>query len=52
MYNIIITNRRTGEQSILESNLTEQQAEKMCEEWGWMYSDDNNTYYMSYNIKD
>ena len=48
MYNIIITNRRTGEQSILMSNLTEQQAEKECEEWGWMFSDGENTYYMSY----
>ena len=48
MYNLIITNRKTGERSILEEGLTERQAEKECEEWGWMYDDGKQSYYMSY----
>lgn len=48
LYNIVITRRTDGEQSILEHNITEKQAEKQCEMWGWMYDDGEYSYYMSY----
>ncbi len=48
LYNVIITRRTDGSKSILEYNITEAQAEKMCEEWGWMYDDGRHSYYMSY----
>ena len=51
MYNLLITNRKTGEITILETDLTERQAERECEQWGWMYDDGYQSYYMSYEEK-
>lgn len=45
-FNVVITKKGTKEQSILESNLTEAKAEKMCEEWGWSYDDGEHSYFM------
>lgn len=48
LYNLVITRKADGEQSILEHNITEAQAEKMCEQWGWSYDDGKYSYYMGY----
>lgn len=48
-YNVYITDRKTKEVQVLESGLTEKQAEKFCEEWGWMYTDENGkTFWLGY----
>ena len=48
LYNLVITRKSNGEKSVLEYAITEAQAEKMCEQWGWTYDDGNHSYYMSY----
>lgn len=48
LYNLVITKRTDGAKSILAHNITEKQAEKQCEMWGWMYDDGKYSYYMSY----
>lgn len=44
-WNVNIIDRKTKEKSILESGLTEKQAECICESWGWMYTDEHDTTY-------
>lgn len=39
---VVAVNKRTREETILEENLTEKQAWKFCEEWGWNYIDENS----------
>jgi hypothetical protein len=41
-YNINIINKVTGEKKVLYSELTEEQATRFCEMWGWSYSDENH----------
>ena len=48
LYNIVLTSRKDKKEFIYERNLTEAKAEKQCEEWGWMFNDGKDTYYMSY----
>lgn len=48
LYNIVLTSRTDKKQFIYERNLPEAKAEKQCEEWGWMFNDGKDTYYMSY----
>ena len=51
-YNIYITDRKTNESFILESGVTERQAESFCESWGWFYCDENGkTWYLGYGIE-
>ena len=47
-FNVIGTSRKNGSKIIIEPHLTEAQAMKMCESWGWMYDDgtDKGTYCM------
>ena len=52
MFSVYITDKVTHEQSILESNLTEEQAESICEEWGWTYDDGHRSYWMGYDDKE
>ena len=40
-----IINKRTKEKTTLYNGLTEQQAERFCEQWAWMYTDENNITY-------
>ena len=47
LYNITFTSRNK-EKFIYKRNLTGVKAEKECEEWGWMFNDGKDTYYMSY----
>lgn len=48
LYNITITKRKDGTKSILAYNLPEERAERECEQWGWMYDDGKDSYYMGY----
>jgi hypothetical protein len=48
LYNIVLTSRADGKKFIYERNLPEAKAEKECEEWGWMFDDGKDKYYMSY----
>ena len=48
MYNVIGTEKGTNNTIIIEPNMTEAQAMKMCESWGWMYDDGAKSYYMDY----
>ena len=48
LYNIVITSRTNGSNYIIDRNITEAKAEKQCEEWGWIYNDGTDSYYMSY----
>lgn len=48
LYNITITKRKDGTKSILAYNIPEERAERECEQWGWMYDDGKDSYYMGY----
>ena len=48
LYNIVLTSRTDKKEFIYERNLPEAKAEKLCEEWGWMFNDGKDTYYMNY----
>jgi hypothetical protein len=49
-YNLYITDRQTKEVTVLDSGLTEEKALKFCEEWGWMYTDENSkTFWLGYD---
>ena len=37
---VVIINKRTKEEKVLESGLTEKEAESFCEAWGWYYTDE------------
>lgn len=39
MYRVIATLKGTEQETVLETGLTEKQALKFCESWGWSYSD-------------
>ena len=46
--NVILTDKRTKTTKILQENLTEREAESICEAWGWNYCDENGvSYWMS-----
>ena len=38
---VVIINKRTKEETVLETGLTEKQADSICEAWGWNYIDEN-----------
>lgn len=44
-WNVNIINRQTKEKTTLATKLTEKQADRLCESWGWMYTDENNITY-------
>lgn len=46
---VMIVDKITKERTLLEDNLTEQQAEQICEEWGWNYIDeDGKSFWLEY----
>lgn len=47
LYNITFTSRNK-EKFIGKRNLTGVKAEKECEEWGWMFNDGKESFYMGY----
>ena len=48
-YNVIGIHKRTKRVIIIEPHMTEAQAMKMCEAWGWMYDDgtEDGSYWMN-----
>ena len=50
MYQVFIINKSTGQEvKVIESGLTKSQAESICEQWGWNYSDENGiSFWMDY----
>lgn len=47
-FNVVGIHRRTGKEIIIEPHMSEAQALKMCEQWGWFYDDgtDDGSYAM------
>ena len=54
MYNVIGTHKVTKKRMIIEPHMTETQALKMCESWGWTYDDGttNGSYWMSMEMEE
>ena len=54
MYNVVGINKTTEQKIIIEPHLTEAQALKLCEAWGWMYDDGttNGSYWMSMEMEE
>ena len=46
MFNVVGIEKGTDNKIIIEPNMTEPQAMKMCESWGWSYDDGVKSYYM------
>ena len=38
---VLLIDKITREKIVFEENLTEKQAMRICEEWGWSYCDEN-----------
>ena len=38
--NVVAINKKTREEIVLETGLTEEQAWSFCEAWGWTYTDE------------
>ena len=53
MYNVIGINKTTEQKIIIEPHMTEANAMKLCESWGWTYDDGttNGSYYMSMEME-
>jgi hypothetical protein len=45
MFNIIIIDRVTKNQKVIESVSSEEKAINFCESWAWMYSDEKGVNY-------
>jgi len=53
MTRVVITEKRTRSRLVLFSALSEAEAERICEAWGWIYTDENNvSYWMGYEDED
>lgn len=39
-------NRRTGEEIEILSGVTDQEAERFCEQWGWIYDDGKGSFWL------
>lgn len=49
MFRVFTTSKVTGQRvEILEDKLTERQAERFCEEWGWNYDDGERSFWLDY----
>ena len=51
MYRVVKILKGTEETTTLEDNLTEEQAETICERWGWSYDDGHNSYWLGIEEK-
>lgn len=47
MWNVIGIDKRTAGKIIIEPHMTEANAMKLCECWGWIYDDGVRTYWMT-----
>ena len=48
MWNVFYTRKSTREQFLYGTFATEEQALKVCEEWGWEYDDGHESFWLSY----
>lgn len=49
MFNIIIIDKVTKKEQIIDAVKTEEQAESFCDAWGWNYCDERGkSYYIDY----
>ncbi len=46
-YKVIGIHKKTAKKIVIEAERTREQAIKSCEEWGWVYDDGKESYYMS-----
>ena len=51
-FNVVGYERETKKKIIVEPHMTEAQAFKMCESWGWFYDDGYKTYGMAIERED
>jgi|GEM_PF-5456724 len=50
-YQVYLLDKDTGEKTMYIDGLSEEEAESICEAWGWNYSDENGkSYWMGYGI--
>lgn len=47
-YNVIGIGKASGRRILILPDVTEGQAKKFCEEWGWSYDDGENAYWLDY----
>ena len=45
MFSVIGIGKATGQEIKLLSNVSEEVAERFCEEWGWSYDDGKRAYW-------
>lgn len=51
-YEVIMINKVTGHvQDILQTGITEEAAENICEAWGWNYDDGKRSYWLDYQVR-
>lgn len=42
MYQVYLISKKTRQRhKVIETNLTEEQASRICEQWGWNYCDEH-----------
>ena len=53
MWNVIGIHKQTKKKIVVEPHMTEAQAMKLCESWGWTYDDGttNGSYWLSMEEK-
>lgn len=47
---VIAIDKQTHERIVLEDDLTEAQAERFCEMWGWSYDDGKKSYWLEMEV--
>ena len=47
-WHVITTDKKTGEETVIETFTTEEKAERFCEMWGWNYDDGVKSYWLGY----
>lgn len=54
MWNVIGIHKQTKKKIVVEPHMTEAQAMKLCESWGWTYDDGttNGSYWLSMEEED
>lgn len=52
-YRVFTINKVTAQRvEVISEGLTEEQALKECEEWGWNYDDGHRSYWLDYEEED
>lgn len=52
-YKVYTINKITGyREDIIETGLTESEAESYCESWGWNYDDGHRSFWIDYEVEE